>query len=181
MAHEGQKNFVLLVKEWYPEWFRDRRVLDVGSYDVNGSVKDEFTGCEYVGLDVAEGPNVDIVSPCHLHEPDRPFDTIISCEAFEHDRYLPLTLKHIVHKLLRPKGSFIFTCATAGRKEHGTASSLPEDCPAIQNDPDWKDYYRPVTVNDVCSILDMSTIFSEYLFQVKGTDLYFYGVKREKA
>ena len=39
------------------------RILDVGSYDVNGSYKTLFTSptFEYTGLDMESGPNVDIV------------------------------------------------------------------------------------------------------------------------
>lgn len=33
------------------------RVLEIGSYDVNGSVREIFGGCsEYVGVDLREGP-----------------------------------------------------------------------------------------------------------------------------
>ena len=41
-----------------------KRVLDVGSYDVNGSVRDgiEMLGCaEYIGVDMRDGPGVDEV------------------------------------------------------------------------------------------------------------------------
>jgi SAM-dependent methyltransferase len=39
-------------------------VLEVGSRDINGNVRDEvkWRGHQYLGLDVVEGPNVDIVS-----------------------------------------------------------------------------------------------------------------------
>jgi hypothetical protein len=37
--------------------------LDVGSYDINGSYRDIFIEkkYEYYGLDMIEGPNVDII------------------------------------------------------------------------------------------------------------------------
>ena len=54
-------------------WFRDTyikedvqtKVLDVGSYDVNGSYRQFFKdSCiDYTGLDMSEGPNVDTVFP----------------------------------------------------------------------------------------------------------------------
>jgi hypothetical protein len=55
------------------QWFVDNyaskitkdkvRVLDVGSYDVNGSYRHLFDKSKYhyTGLDMEEGPNVDIV------------------------------------------------------------------------------------------------------------------------
>jgi len=37
------------------------KVLDVGSFDVNGSYRDLF-GIGYTGLDIIDGPKVDIVT-----------------------------------------------------------------------------------------------------------------------
>ena len=42
MAHEQQKNFFKRVKEKYPKYFTDVKVLDIGSLDINGSIKDVF-------------------------------------------------------------------------------------------------------------------------------------------
>jgi len=36
------------------------RILDVGSRDINGTVRPLFTG-EYIGLDMQEGENVDVL------------------------------------------------------------------------------------------------------------------------
>ena len=38
------------------------KILDVGSYDINGSYKQLFVNenFEYIGIDMEEGPNVDI-------------------------------------------------------------------------------------------------------------------------
>ena len=42
------------------------KVLDIGSYDVNGCLKPLFRfDAEYTGLDMREGPNVDIVGNSH--------------------------------------------------------------------------------------------------------------------
>ena len=66
------------------------KVLDVGSYNVNGCYRDLFTdrkNVEYVGLDVEPGPNVDIVvnSPYNWDNvEDESFDFVISGNAFEH-------------------------------------------------------------------------------------------------
>ncbi len=165
--------FVLSVKAKFPDAFVGRRVLDVGSLDVNGSNRQFFTDCAYTGIDVAPGVGVDAVTSAHSHKvPDEWYETIISTEAFEHDKYLANTLKAIV-RMLAPKGLFLFTCATTGRGEHGTSRSNPHDCPGIP----W-DHYENVTEEMVRSVLDMETVFSEHGFQVVGHDLYGYGVKR---
>ena len=52
--------------KWFREEYlsdqRDLKVLDVGSYNVNGCYKEIFTeyGHRYTGLDIENGPNVDI-------------------------------------------------------------------------------------------------------------------------
>jgi hypothetical protein len=46
MAHESQQNFVSRVKSRFPDSFSGKRVLEVGSLDINGSVRSLFVGCE---------------------------------------------------------------------------------------------------------------------------------------
>lgn len=63
---------------------RDRSTLEVGSYDVNGSVRGLFSG-DYLGVDVREGPGVDVeASAEHLPFEDRSYHTVISTEMLEH-------------------------------------------------------------------------------------------------
>ena len=88
------------------------RVLDVGSYGVNGVYRDLFkeNNIEYVGLDIEAGPNVDIVvkdSYCWDCLPDESFDYIISGQAFEHIEYPWLTIKEIYKKLFQIYSIFI--------------------------------------------------------------------------
>lgn len=84
------------------------KVLDVGSYDVNGTYKVFFSDekYEYVGLDMADGPNVDIV-PKNIYEwseiENDSFDIVISGQALEHIEYPWLTMKEIV-RVLKPTG-----------------------------------------------------------------------------
>jgi len=52
------------VKQWVRDnSTREGKTLDVGSFDVNGSLKDLFD--DYTGIDMREGPNVDIVANSH--------------------------------------------------------------------------------------------------------------------
>ena len=93
-------------------WFVDNyvkgrgrvKVLDVGSYDVNGCMRPLFDGtqAEYTGLDIEAGPNVDIVmnEPYNWDNvPDESLDFVISANAFEHIEYPWLTIKLIYSKL----------------------------------------------------------------------------------
>lgn len=104
------------------QWFVDNyvpkdkhvRVLDVGSYNVNGCYKSLLSNhdVEYVGLDIESGPNVDVVvaDPYDWKElEDSSFDFVISGNAFEHIQYPWLTMEQI-YKKLKPQG---FTCILA--------------------------------------------------------------------
>ena len=119
------------------EWFVDnyirktdqsKRVLDVGSYDVNGSFRHLFDGIsdlEYIGLDMADGPNVDYVpkDPYDWKElDDNSFDFIISANAFEHIEYPWLTICQIGKKL--KNGGFACIIAPNSISEH----RYPVDC-----------------------------------------------------
>ena len=88
MAHEAQRQYCLKVKKRFSKWFHKKKILDAGSLDINGSNRYLFTDCEYTGIDVGEGKNVDIVSTIHEFDAkDDSYDVIISTECFEHDMY----------------------------------------------------------------------------------------------
>lgn len=82
------------------------KLLDVGSYDVNGTYRPLFEAApfRYTGLDMAAGPNVDIV-PANTyawHEiEDESFDAVISGQAFEHVEFFWITLGEMVRVLKR--------------------------------------------------------------------------------
>jgi hypothetical protein len=73
-------------------------VLEVGSLDVNGSVR-RFFGGPYVGVDMRDGPGVDIVLDAHdlsdefIEHP--PFEVIVCTEMLEHDSQPWTTLKEM--------------------------------------------------------------------------------------
>lgn len=117
------------------KWFVDNyiprngcvRVLDVGSYDVNGSYKGLFDqlNVEYVGADMSKGPNVDVVfnDPYDWSElKDESFDFVISGNAFEHIEYPWLTIKEIYKKT--KIGGFVCILAPNSIGEH----RYPLDC-----------------------------------------------------
>ena len=65
------------------------KILDVGSRVLNGKrigcYKDVFSGWSYLGVDIIDGINVDIVVPdCKFPFEDETFDIVISGQTFEH-------------------------------------------------------------------------------------------------
>lgn len=180
MAHKEQQNFCIKMRNMFSEHFQNKKVLDIGSLDINGNNKFLFTDCEYIGLDVSEGDNVDVVSIGHLYDgPNEHFDTIISTEVFEHDMFYDKTIQNII-RMLKPNGAFIFTCASTGRPEHGTRRCGEANAPLlIQISEEWADYYKNLTEVDIRKIQNFEETFPDGIFEYHEYpgDLYFFGVK----
>ena len=167
------------------------KVLDVGSFDCNGNDRGMFIDSEYIGIDLTEGDNVDVICPGQEYDaPDEYFDTVISCECFEHNPYYKETIQNIV-RMLKPGGLFLFTCATTGRAPHGFKT---QDEIMKKIDPNWKtlpnvkferedwdnNYYKNLTEEDIRECVNMDEVFSDCYFEVEEEhfDLYFWGVKK---
>ena len=174
MSHQSQLDFVSSVQKRFPKYFLNSKVLEVGSLNINGTVRIFFKDCDYLGVDVGPGKDVDLVCPAHeLDIQPETFDTSISCECFEHDKYWVRSFKKM-YDLTKPGGLVIFSCATTGRPEHGTTRTSPADAPFTN------DYYRNLTIEDFEGAFDMDKMFEEYHFSGSKfpADLYFYGVKK---
>lgn len=179
MAHAQQMEYCNKIKAQFPEWFKNKFVLDIGSLDINGNNQYLFENCLYLGLDIGEGRNVDIVSKGHeLKLPDNTFDVIISTECFEHDMYYEKTLRNI-YRMLKPGGLLLFTCATTGRPEHGTRRTTPDDAFLLPDIDNWNDYYKNLTEDDFVAVFNFEHEFTNYEFEVNESshDIYFYGFK----
>lgn len=178
MAHKQQQDYFARVRKVMPERFRAARVLDCGSLDINGNNRWLFEGGSYVGLDIAPGRNVDVVSRTHEYDaPDGSFDVVISAECLEHDMFYEKSLQAMV-RLLRPGGLLLLSCATTGRPEHGTRRTDPYSSPLTTAIEEWADYYKNLTERDVRVAIHVEREFASFDFQVQGWDLYFWGIKR---
>jgi len=173
MAHQQQQDFCTYVKELHPTYFKGN-VLDIGSQDINGNNKHLFDGCEYVGIDLNEGNNVDVVASGHNIIPTTKMDVVISTECLEHDKYWAITLQNICNNILKKGGLFIMTCATTGRAEHGTTRTSPKDSPFTT------DYYLNLTEEDFRQAIDIDKTFTTFEFKTNTdpNDLYFWGIKK---
>lgn len=173
MAHPEQRVFFEQTKERFPQYFKDVYVLEVGSLNINGTVRDFFDAAHYLGVDVAEGQGVDLVSAGQdLKFPDNWFDVAVSAECFEHN---PQWLETFINMHRMASKFVIFTCASEGRPEHGTSRTTPEDSPFTL---EW-DYYRNLTEQDFRNSLNFDSMFQRYEFSVNehSHDLYFWGIK----
>lgn len=162
--HQSVYNFVRDVAVPSIRPMEGLRVLEVGSLDVNGTVRDLFEGCdEYIGIDIQRGPGVDAVCSSHnMRVLARPigtevwgvwdgafvevvksdyFDVLVSTEVLEHDPAFWESFAQY-NRVLKPGGWLIVTCRGIDFPKH--------DYPS--------DYYR------------FTTSALEYLFQVFGFD-----------
>ncbi len=182
--HPEARDFTVFVKTILPSFFNGKKVLDVGSGDINGNNRFLFENCEYHGNDVISAPNVTIVSKTKdlPFEPEC-FDTIISTECFEHDCEYEQSFKKI-YSMLKPGGLFVFTCASTGRPEHGTRRTSPGDSyGTIGNLDDMIDYYKNLTIEDIQVIQPLKDVFGiwDSYYNSRSRDLYFVGIKKYDA
>lgn len=93
-------------------------VLDIGGRNINGTVRSLFPfATVYTALDIAEGPEVDIVADAATWTPDREYEVVVCCEVFEHtDSWPDICLT--AHKACAPGGMFVATMAGPGRPAH---------------------------------------------------------------
>lgn len=170
MAHPAQMAFVARLKDKFADYFICKNVLEVGSLNINGSIREFFEQCTYVGIDLGEGRDVDVVARGEdLTYPDNSFDVVASCECFEHNPEWVATLKNMIRMC---SGLVFFSCATTGRAEHGTRRSNPNDAPFCG------DYYRNLTEEDIRKEIDLSVFREgEFITNHDSHDLYFWGLK----
>ena len=111
----------------YSKYFKETNVtvLDIGSQDVNGSLKKvcpkEF---KYVGLDFEDAKGVDIViqDPYNFPFDDQSIDIVVSSSCFEHSEMFWLVFLEIL-RILKPNGIFYLNAPSDGHFHR-----YPVDC-----------------------------------------------------
>lgn len=86
------------IKKFLKEHPISGRVLDVGSLDVNGNIRDKFVGFNYLGIDMRPGKNVDVDINAHdLKETFKKgeFDLVVCFDTLEHDDQFWLTIENM--------------------------------------------------------------------------------------
>ena len=112
---------------------KNLKVLELGSFNINGGIRD-FNGgirdfiepwCqEYVGLDLQDGPGVDVVMSLHEYSKPNYFDFVVTTETFQHIEHWRETLM-VSWENLVPGGFVIGTMAGEGRAPHSALDEKP--------------------------------------------------------
>lgn len=176
MSHPTQLNFFEHVINVFPIHFCGS-VIDIGSMDINGGPHELISPSNYVGVDLAAGPNVNLVERAErVSFPDNHFDVAMSSECFEHNPDWRVTLQNM-YRMTRPSGLIVFSAAFAGRGEHGTSRSdggfaAPA---AVSIGQEW---YSNLTVRQVIKASAKLRISNLHISTNKqSSDIYFVGLK----
>lgn len=92
-------------------------VVEFGSRNINGGVRDLLETISYVGLDLEPGDGVDLVVDAARWAPGRLYDLALCLEVLEH-ALEPVELVEAAARALRPGGMLLLTCATDPREPH---------------------------------------------------------------
>lgn len=138
------------------------QVLEFGSYNINGSVRDAYTNAaSWWGIDIAEGNGVDEVANAVDWTSDETFDIVICAEAFEHtDQWQEIIINAWKH--LEPGGLFLASCASRDRPAHSAF-----DGGALRDG----EYYENVSPEAMSDFLIKDQMWSQ--FEVIPADGYF--------
>ena len=178
MSHHSQIGFVKRLRNEFPQNFNEIKMMEVGSLNINGSIRHFFNNCDYVGVDVGEGKGVDLVcGGQEVDHPDETYDTIGSCNCFEHNPHWVETFANM-YRMAKKNGLVFVSVPTTGRAEHGTTAVCPQDSP-LTIAIGW-DYYKNLTEQDFREHFDIDSMFDSYEFKVVDDDhdLFFYGFKK---
>lgn len=180
MAHPQQLLFFQILNELFIHNQRPEiSILEIGSYDVSGSIRQFFKGYDYTGCDLIEGPGVDIVCSGHnLNLPTDAYDITLSSECFEHNPHWVETFQNM-HRMTKPGGLVAFTCASRGRVEHGTERTTLKNSVSPGTAAIGWNYYKNLNQSDFEKSLQLGSLFTSWFFYYMPTscDLYFCGQK----
>lgn len=118
-------NADLFFKTYVGKFAPGAKLVEIGSQDVNGSLRQLCPPhAEYVGVDLVEGKNVDIVleDPYKLPFADGALDVVMSSSVFEHSEMFWLLFNEIM-RVLKPAGLFYLNAPS-----NGDFHQYPVDC-----------------------------------------------------
>ncbi len=102
-------------------------VLEVGSQNVNGSVRDHFSTDSYIGVDIGPGNSVDRIEDAErLSDPSATWPVVISCEMLEHARRPWMAVAEMARVCSSP-GHVILSCRGYDTRGCWSVHGYPDD------------------------------------------------------
>lgn len=123
--HSSAKKNAALFFETYGKEFSSGQVVEIGSQDVNGSLRELCpTQMQYVGLDFAAASGVDIVlkDPYQFPLADNSAEIVVSTSCFEHSQLFWLLFLEAL-RILKPNGLLYINAPS-----NGAFHRYPVDC-----------------------------------------------------
>lgn len=110
---------------WVAQYANDLplEAVEFGARDINGSIQPLFPHAKWTGVDIADGPRVDVIADAATYTHPVPVDLVVCCEVFEHTPAWPDIIRN-AYRLLGSDGTAIFTCAGRGRPPHSAIDGL---------------------------------------------------------
>lgn len=133
--HHSVKEEIISWYDQHKEQIKQGKIADLGSYNINGGVKDVIP--EVIGFDILEGKGVDVVIEPGIIPDEHKFqyDFLTSTSSFQCCPDTPAYMKQITD-LLKSGGELILTmCSIHCPKGHSTSP----------NDYNYKDEVRYTT------------------------------------
>lgn len=95
------------------------KTLEIGSLDVNGAVKNVILDqVGYIGLDMREGKNVDVVANSHnIPFENEYFDNVLCLDTLEHDDKFWLTIPEMI-RVCKTGGIIVIAVPGIGFRLH---------------------------------------------------------------
>ncbi len=145
-------------------------VVELGSYDVNGSVRPLFAGCgAYTGVDLRPGPGVDVVADAATWGEPEHCDVVVTTETLEH---APAAREIVANaaRLLRPGGWLIVTAASPARAPHG-----------VDGGQVGAEFYAGIGAGTLLGWLEEAGLDPDEVREADGGDVYALARKPEAA
>lgn len=117
-------NCILFGLKFLKDEIRGKKIIEVGSYNENGGLReflDFWNPDEYIGIDITQGPGVDIVCSAEKileNFEKESFDIVISTEVLEHIKDWRKAISNI-KAVCKPNGIILISTRSYGFGYHG--------------------------------------------------------------
>lgn len=147
-----------------------QQVVELGSYNINGSVRPLFGEAAYTGVDIRPGLGVDVVADATTYKPESHPDTVICCEVLEHTPDAAAIIAN-AFEILAPGGLLLLTMAMNPRIPHSAVDGL-----GVRPG----EHYQNISPDELSAWLESFTAVQIEKHPARG-DLYALAFKPEKA